>query len=333
MKIFRDPDLKKNLLKKSTVAILGYGNQGHAHALNLRDSGVTTIVGTRRGGTGWHDAARGGFDSVGIAEATEQADVVVMMLPDEVQGTIFEEEIGPALRPGALIVFPHGFTVAFGLIAVPAGHDVVLVAPKAQGHYLRKMFVESQSLPCLVGVDQDASGEALDKALSYASLIGCLSAGAIQTTFREEAVTDLFGEQTVLCGGVPALMRAAFDTLVESGYAPEVAYLECLHELKIITDLMHEGGIHYMRERISRTAAWGGLETGPRIVGHKAREEMASILEEIESGRFAARWMKEANRGQKTLKKLIEEEARHESERVGRKVRALMPYLDGHQAS
>jgi ketol-acid reductoisomerase len=333
MKIYRDADLKKNLLKSLRVAILGYGNQGHAHALNLRDSGVSVIVGTRRGGTGWHDAARGGFESIGIAEATEQADVVVMMLPDEAQAAIFEEEIAPALRPGASIVFPHGFAVAFGLIDLPDGHDVVLVAPKGQGHYLRKMFMESQSLPCLVGIEQDASGQALDKALSYASLIGCLTAGAIWTTFREEAVTDLFGEQTVLCGGVPALVRAAFDTLVDNGYSPEVAYLECLHELKIITDLMHEGGVHYMRERISRTAAWGSFVTGPRIVTERTRKELAAVLEDIESGGFAKQWVKEAAGGQKKLRRFINEEAGHDSERAGRRVRALMPYLDGHQVS
>jgi ketol-acid reductoisomerase len=333
MKIYRDADLETNILKKSTVAILGYGNQGHAHALNLRDSGVTTIVGTRRGGTGWRDAARGGFDSVGIAEATAQADVIVIMLPDESQGAIFEEEIAPALRPETTIIFPHGFTVAFEQIDLPDGHDVVLVAPKGQGHYLRKMFMESNSLPCLIGIEQDASGQALEKALSYASLIGCLSAGAISTTFREEAITDLFGEQTVLCGGVPTLVRAAFDTLVENGYTPEVAYLECLHELKIITDLMHEGGIHYMRERISRTAAWGSFTTGERMAGERTRKEMAAVLEEIESGEFAKRWMKEAAGGQKNLRRLIAEEATHELERTGRKVRALMPYLDEHKVS
>jgi ketol-acid reductoisomerase len=234
---------------------------------------------------------------------------------------------------GATIVFPHGFTVAFGLIKLPAGHDVVLVAPKGQGHYLRKMFMESRSLPCLVGVEQDASGHALDKALSYASLIGCLSAGAIWTTCREEAITDLFGEQVVLCGGVPALVKAAFDTLVEHGYAPEVAYLECLHELKIITDLMHDGGIHYMRERISRTAAWGSFVTAPRMVTDATRKEMASVLAEVESGEFARQWMKESAGGQKHLRKHMNEEAQHESERAGRRVRALMPYLDGHKVS
>lgn len=333
MKIYRDEDLAQNVLKKATVAILGYGNQGHAHALNLRDSGVKTVVGTRRGGTGWQEAARSGFGSVGIAEATAEADVVVMMLPDETQGAIFEEEIAPALKPGATIVFPHGFTVAFGLIALPAGYDVVLVAPKGQGHYLRKMFMESRSIPCLIGVAQDASGHALEKALSYASLIGCLSAGAIWTTCREEAVTDLFGEQTVLCGGVPALVRAAFDTLVDNGYSPEVAYLECLHELKIITDLMHDGGINYMRERISRTAAWGSFTTGERIVTDTTRKEMVSVLREIESGEFASKWMKESRSGQKTLRRRMQDEAAHPSERAGQKVRALMPYLDGHKVS
>lgn len=329
MKTFTEDDLKGNRLKQSRVAILGYGNQGHAHALNLRDSGVDVIVGTRRGGTGWEQALRGGFDSVGISEATEMADNVVILLPDEVQGEVFADEILPKLRPGAAIIFPHGFTVAFDVVKPPPGHDVILVAPKGQGHYLRKMFVESRGLPCLIAVEQDVSGAALEKGLSYASLIGCLSAGAIQTTFREEAVTDMFGEQAVLCGGVPELVKAAFDTLVEKGYSPEVAYLECLHELKIIADLMHEGGIRYMRDRISRTAAWGGFGAGPRLVTPEFRRELAAILDDIASGSFAGEWMREAENGQTRLDKMIREEARHPCEAAGNKVRALMPYLGG----
>lgn len=327
MKIYTEEDLDKNLLKKSTVAILGFGNQGHAHALNLRDNGITTVVGTRRGGTGWEQAAKAGFDSVGISEATAQADAVVILLPDEVHGTVFREEVKPALKPGSAIVFPHGFTVAFGIVEPPPGHDVVLVAPKGQGHFLRKMFMASQGLPCLVGVEQDVSGEALQKALSYAALIGCLSAGAVETTFREEAVTDLFGEQAVLCGGVPELVKAAFETLVGSGFSPEVAYLECLHELKIIVDLMYQGGVHYMRDRISRTAAWGSMETGGKIITSQTRKTLDEILQRIQSGEFARRWMAEAESGQKNLKKQINGEAKHPIEKAGRRVRSLMPYL------
>ncbi len=324
MKIYREDDLRENCLRGRRVAILGYGNQGHAHALNLRDSGVEPVVGTRRGGTGWHEAVRAGFESVSVAEATARADVVVMMLPDEVQGAVFRDEVAPALRPDATIVFPHGFAVAFGVIEPPEGHDVVLVAPKAQGHFVRRRFVEGGGVPCLVALAQDASGRALERALSYASLIGCLRAGAIETTFREEAVTDLFGEQTVLCGGVPELVRAAFDTLVERGYAPEVAYLECLHELKIITDLMVEGGVAEMRRRISRTAAWGSFVAGPRVVDQATRKRLAAILDAIESGEFAREWLREAEDGAPRLAARIREEASHALEQAGRRVRALM---------
>jgi ketol-acid reductoisomerase len=327
MKIYTEEDLEKNLLKKSTVAILGFGNQGHAHALNLRDSGISTVVGTRRGGTGWEQAAKAGFDSVGIAAAAAQADVVVVLLPDEVQGQVFREEIAPALRPGAAIVFPHGFTVAFDIVKIPKGHDVLLVAPKSQGHFLRKMFMASQGVPCLLGVAQDASGSAMQKALSYASLIGCLSAGALETTFREEAVTDLFGEQVVLCGGVPELIKAAFDALVGRGHNPEVAYLECMHELKIIVDLLYAGGVRYMRERISKTAAWGSYEAGERLVTAEVREAIERTLDRVESGEFARDWIEEAARGQRRLKQLIRDEAGHPIEAAGRRVRSLMPYL------
>lgn len=333
MKVFTEEDLDKNLLKKHTVAILGFGNQGHAHALNVRDSGITTVVGTRKGGSGWEQAAKAGFGSVGISSATAVSDVVVVLLPDEVQGIVFREEIAPALKPGATIVFCHGFTVAFGIVEPPPGHDVVLVAPKGQGHFLRKMFMASQGVPCLVGVEQDASGEALQKALSYASLIGCLRAGAIETTFRTEAITDLFGEQVVLCGGVPALVKAAFEVLVDRGYDADVAYLECLHELKIIADLMYEGGVRYMRERISRTAAWGSHETGGKIVTPEIKKAIEGVLDRIESGRFAKDWMKEAASGQKKLSQWIKSEFEHPIEPAGRRVRSLMPYLSGEDDS
>jgi ketol-acid reductoisomerase len=264
---------------------------------------------------------------VGIAEAASVADAVVILLPDEVHGDVFHEEIKPALKPGSIVIFPHGFTVAFGIIEPPPGHDTVLVAPKGQGHFLRKMFMASQGLPCLVGVAQDVSGEAKQKALSYAALIGCLSAGAVETTFREEAVTDLFGEQVVLCGGVPELVKAAFETLVEAGHTPEIAYLECLHELKIIADLMYHGGVNYMRERISRTAAWGSFESGERIVTPEVRAVLEQILDRIQSGHFARDWMSEARAGQKNLKAKTMEEAGHPIEKAGRRIRSLLPYL------
>jgi ketol-acid reductoisomerase len=327
MKVYTEEDLQKNLLKRATVAILGFGNQGHAHALNLRDNGINTVVGTRRGGTGWEQAAKAGFDSVGISEAAAVSDAVVVLLPDEVQGAVFREEIAPALKPGSAIIFPHGFTVAFGVVDLPPGHDVLLVAPKGQGHFLRKMFMAQQGLPCLVAVEQDVSGDARQKALSYASLIGCLSAGAIETTFREEAVTDLFGEQIVLCGGAPELVKAAFETLVGAGYSPEVAYLECLHELKIIADLMYQGGVSFMRDRISRTAAWGSFETGDKIVSPEVKRTMAALLERIQTGEFAKGWIAEENTGQKHLKKKIEQETKHPIEKAGRRIRSLMPYL------
>jgi ketol-acid reductoisomerase len=262
-----------------------------------------------------------------VADAVAGADVVAILLPDEIQSEVFAAEISPNLAPGAALVFAHGFTIAFGAITPPAGHDVILVAPKGQGHYLRKLYTEGHSLPCLLAVEVDASGSARDKALSYAQMVGCLGSAAIETTFREEAVTDLFGEQAVLCGGVPALVVAAFETLVEAGYTPEVAYIECLHELKIITDLMHTGGINHMRRRISRTAAWGGALTGQKIVCDDTRAKLREVLKSIESGEFAAGWREESRAGQKNLNEYVDKEARHDVESAGRRVRKLMPYL------
>jgi ketol-acid reductoisomerase len=324
MKVFTAVDRVGEPLRDATVAVLGYGNQGHAHAQNLRDSGTRVVIGARPGGAGAQAARRDGFPVMDIALACAGADVVAILLPDEIQPAVFEKEIASSLRPGAALVFGHGFAVAFGGIRVPAGHDVLLVAPKAQGHFLRRSFVEGSGVPCLVAVGADASGDALQKALSYASRIGCLGAGAIETTFREEAVTDLFGEQAVLCGGVPELVKAAFDTLVARGYSPEVAYIECLQELKIISDLMYEGGLHSMRERISRTAAWGSFTSGSRIVTDETRRALERVLDDVESGQFARSWIEEAQAGQKQLDARMREEAEHEIERAGRAVRALM---------
>ena len=304
--------------------MLGYGNQGHAHAQNLRDSGTRVVIGARSGGAGSDAARRDGFEVMDVAGATRAADMVAVLLPDEIQSERFETEIATALRPGATLVFAHGFAVAFDGIQVPEGHDAVLVAPKAQGHFLRSSYLAGHGVPCLLGVGTDASGLALEKALSYADRLGCLKAGAIETTFREEAITDLFGEQAVLCGGVPELVKAAFETLVARGYAPEVAYIECLQELKIIADLMYDGGLHYMRERISRTAAWGSFTSGQRLVTEQTRRALAEILDEIESGCFADQWLSEAHAGQRKLGGHMRAESRHEIERAGRAVRALM---------
>jgi ketol-acid reductoisomerase len=323
MKVFAATDRVRDGLRDATVAVLGYGNQGHAHALNLRDAGTHVVVGARPGGEGDRAARADGFEVMDLARATAVADVVVILLPDEAQADAFAREIGPNLRPGAALVFAHGFAVAFGGVAPPAGHDVVLVAPKGQGHFLRRSFVEGNGVPCLLAVGTDASGDALQTALSYAERLGCLRAGAIETTFREEAITDLFGEQAVLCGGVPELVKAAFETLVARGYAPEVAYIECLQELKIIADLMYEGGLAHMRARISRTAAWGSFESGPRVVGGEARRALEAILDDIESGRFARDWLEEARTGQKQLAARMRAEADHDIERAGRVARAL----------
>lgn len=325
MRVYRETDLRKDPLQSATVCVVGYGNQGHAHAQNLRESGVSVTVGAREHGKGWTRAAADGFDPVPIAEAVRSADVVVVLLPDEAQAGVFETDIGPHLKAGAGLVFAHGFTIAFGLITPPTEHDVILVAPKGQGDYLRKLY--RKGLPCLVAVERDASGAAIETALSYARALGCLRAGAIETTFREEAVTDLFGEQAVLCGGVPALVSAAFETLVTRGYQPEIAYLECLHELQIITDLMQRSGIAGMRRKISRTAAWGSFGAANRVVTDETRAHLASLLSAIESGEFAAGWQDEAAGGQKRLADGIDRESRHPIEAAGRSVRALMSYL------
>jgi ketol-acid reductoisomerase len=328
MRIYRGKDLRGHPLHGATVAVLGYGNQGHAHALNLRDSGVAVVVGSRPKGEGWRRAVGDGFRPEAPGDAVRAADCVAVLLPDEMHAEVFRDVIGPNLKSGAAVLFAHGFTVAFGLVEIPPGHDVLLVAPKGQGHYVREQYVRKQGLPCLVAVERDVSGNARDLVIAYADAIGCLRAGAIETTCREEAVTDLFGEQAVLCGGVPALVTLAFETLVSRGYRPEIAYLECLHELKIITDLMHRSGIAGMRRKISRTAAWGSFVAGDRIASASVRETMTSLLDAIESGAFAAGWRKEAAEGQRQLAERVAREAAHAIEDAGRSVRKLMPNLE-----
>ncbi|MBP2681057.1 MAG: ilvC [Candidatus Krumholzibacteriota bacterium] len=324
MNLYTSKDLQTNLARGARIAVVGYGNQGHAHALNLRDGGADVIVGARRGGGGWKRAESDGFRPVPVADAVRGADFVAILLPDETQPGVVSGDIAPQLKPGAALVFAHGFCVAFRRVLPPVKNDVVLVAPKGQGDYVRRAYLEGSGVPCLVAVQHDASGRAFQKALSYAGLLGCLRMGAIETTFRDEAVTDLFGEQAVLCGGVPGLVKAAFETLVGRGYPPEVAYIECLHELKIITDLMVQGGIAYMRRRISRTAAWGSFLAERRIVSDELRSTMGSILEDIESGAFADEWQKETSSGTARLAEFLENETRHSIEPAGMSARSLI---------
>lgn len=331
MRVFTEGDLDRNLLQGSTVAVLGYGNQGRAHALNLRDSGVGVSVGARPDGEGWRRAAGDGFSPRPVAEAVQGADLVSILLPDEIHRELFEGEIEPNLAKGSSLLFAHGFSVAFGALKPPADHDVVLVAPKGQGRALRESYLAGRGVPCLVGVEVDASGAALAKALSYASCLGCLRIGALESSFREEAITDLFGEQAVLCGGVPELVKAAFETLVEAGYDPRLAYIECLHELKIITDLLEEGGIAHMRRQISKTAAWGSFMAGEKVVSAYVRHTLKVLLGFIESGEFAQEWLEEARSGQKRLRLLMELEAGHGIEEAGLAVRALMERTGAEQ--
>ncbi len=293
MKVFYDKDADLEVIKGKTVAIIGYGSQGHAHANNLKDSGVHVLVGLREGSDSWAKAEQAGLTVKSIADATRDADVVMMLLPDEKQAAVYKDQIEPNLKQGAALAFAHGFNIHFEFIKPKADMDVFMVAPKGPGHLVRSTFSGGGGVPCLIAIHQDASGKARDIALSYASAIGGGRAGIIETTFREETETDLFGEQTVLCGGATALVQAGFETLVEAGYEPEMAYFECLHELKLIVDLMYEGGIANMRYSISNTAEYGDLTRGPRIVNEQTKAEMKKILQEIQSGEFAREWMAE----------------------------------------
>ncbi|MCB1161642.1 ketol-acid reductoisomerase [bacterium] len=310
------------------VALVGYGNQGRAHAANLRDEGVDVLIGAREGGGSWNSAQEAGFEVLVPAAAAAAADVLILLTPDETQAEFYAAEIRPSLRPGAALGFAHGFAVGFGLLDPGPGVDVFLVAPKAQGRRVRRLYIEGHGAAALVGVQQDVTGGAWQTALAYAAALGCLRTGALATSFREEAVSDLFGEQTVLCGGLSELIRAAFDTLVARGYAPEIAYFECLHEVKILADLIHAKGIAGMRGHISGTALYGDLTRGRRVVDDGVRARMASILDEIESGDFAREWVAEAAAGAPRLKARQAADAEHAIEAAGRRVRAMMPWLE-----
>ncbi len=327
MKVYYDKDADLSLVKGKKVAIVGYGSQGHAHALNLRDSGVSVTVALRRGGVSWNKAVNAGLTVKEVADAVKDADIVMILLPDENHPQVYNDSIAPNMKKGAALAFAHGFNIHYGQIQPRADLDVIMVAPKAPGHTVRSTYQQGGGVPMLIAVHKDASGMARDLALSYACAIGGGKAGVIETNFREETETDLFGEQTVLCGGCVELVKAGFETLVEAGYAPEMAYFECLHELKLIVDLIYEGGLGYMRFSVSDTAEYGDYTRGPRIVNQQTRAEMKKILAEIQSGQFAKEWIEENQTGRKKFLALREAGKNHQIEEVGRKLRGMMTFL------
>jgi ketol-acid reductoisomerase len=323
-----DDDADLSLLEGKTVAILGYGSQGHAHARNLHESGVNVVVGLRPDSSSVEKAKADGLEVDTIANAASRGDVVMILLPDEKQAEIWESEIKDGIAPGNLLLFAHGFSIHFGQIEPGPEVDVAMVAPKGPGHLVRRQFSEGKGVPGLVAVHQDASGTAKDLALAYAKGIGCTRGGVIETTFKDETETDLFGEQSVLCGGVTELVRAGYETLTEAGYDPRLAYFECLHELKLIVDLMYEKGITGMRYSISNTAEYGDLTRGKRVIGEPTREAMKQILSEIQSGEFAREWIAENRAGQENFQRMREEQKNHQVEKVGHELRASMDWID-----
>ncbi|MGE5590683.1 MAG: ketol-acid reductoisomerase [Bacillota bacterium] len=325
-RITYDAGADLSLLAGRRVAVIGYGSQGRAQSRNLRDSGVNVVVGLRPGSPSRRQAEADGLRVVSL-ESAAAADVIMLLLPDEQHGPVFREYVLPHLRPGKSVAVSHGFSVHYGQVAPPPEVDVWMVAPKSPGHMVRRLYEEGQGVPGLVAVHQDATGQAEQTALAYARGIGCTRAGVLHTSFREETETDLFGEQAVLCGGMTSLVKAGFETLVEAGYAPEMAYFECLHELKLIVDLMYEGGMAHMRDAISDTAEFGDMTRGPRVVADSARQAMRRILEEIQSGAFAREWLLENQVGRPAFKALARREAEHPIEAVGRELRGMMPWL------
>ena len=327
MKVYYDKDAKLSHLKRRKIAIIGYGSQGHAHALNLRDSGMNVVVGLREGSGSWEKAKKAGFDVRTVDEAASWADVVMLLAPDTSQKEIYESGIGHNLEPGNAIAFGHGLNIHYGMIKPPPNVDVFMVAPKAPGHTVRSEYMEDSGVPALIAVAQDATGKAKDLALAYAKAIGAGRAGIIETTFKDETETDLFGEQCVLCGGLTALITAGFETLVEAGYPPEMAYFECLHEVKLIVDLIYEGGISNMRYSISDTAKYGDVTRGPRIINDSVKAEMKRVLAEIQSGEFAREWILENQAGRTVYNALLKKGENHPIEEVGRRLRGMMSSL------
>ncbi|MDG2301961.1 MAG: ketol-acid reductoisomerase [Gammaproteobacteria bacterium] len=331
LSIYYDKDADLSLIQAKKVAIIGYGSQGHAHANNLKDSGVSVTVGLREGSSSWDKATESGLSVSSIAEATKNADVVMILAPDETQSDLYATDIEPNIKLGATLAFAHGFNIHFGQIAPRVDLDVIMIAPKGPGHLVRSTYVEGGGVPSLIAIHQDASGGAKNIALSYASANGGARAGVIETSFQEETETDLFGEQAVLCGGVTALIQAGFETLVEAGYAPEMAYFECLHEVKLIVDLIYEGGIANMRYSISNTAEYGDFTRGPRIVNDTTKAEMKKILSEIQNGEFAREWIGENKTGVSVLKAKRRISQDHQIEEIGSKLRSMMPWIGNNK--
>ncbi|MGK5628772.1 ketol-acid reductoisomerase [Streptomyces sp. URMC 123] len=330
--LFYDADADLSLIQNRKVAVLGYGSQGHAHALSLRDSGVDVRVGLPEGSTSRARAEEQGLRVTTPAQAAAEADVIMLLVPDPIQAKVYEESIAPHLKDGDALFFGHGFNIRFGFIKPPAGVDVCMVAPKGPGHLVRRQYEEGRGVPCIAAVEQDATGGAFPLALSYAKAIGGTRAGVIKTTFTEETETDLFGEQAVLCGGASALVKAGFETLVEAGYQPEIAYFECLHELKLIVDLMYEGGLEKMRWSVSETAEWGDYVTGPRIVTEQTKAEMKKVLAEIQDGTFAKNWMDEYHSGLPKYNEYKKADAGHKLETTGKELRKLMSWVNDEKA-
>ncbi|BAS27112.1 ketol-acid reductoisomerase [Limnochorda pilosa] len=329
--IYYDADADLAALRGQKVAVIGYGSQGHAHALNLRDSGVEVIVSNRPGSHNYRQAVADGFQPVPAAEAARQADVLMILVPDHLQAPLYQDDLAPNLRPGQALAFAHGFAIHFNQVVPPPEVDVFMIAPKGPGHLVRRLYQDGKGVPALVAVQQDATGRCRDRALAYGKGIGAGRAGILETTFREEVETDLFGEQAVLCGGTTELVKAGFETLVEAGYQPEIAYFECLNELKLIVDLMYEGGLRWMRYSISDTAEYGDMTRGPRVIDGRVRQTMKEILEEIRSGAFAREWVLENQANRPRFQSLRRREAEHSIEKVGAELRAMMPWIEAKE--
>ncbi len=327
MQVFYEADVDVSVMRNAVVAVLGYGSQGHAHAQNLRDSGFNVIVGQRPGSTNWELAKEHGFDPVPAAEAADKAEIIQILVPDMVQAKIYQNDVLPTLKAGKTLVFSHGFNIHYQQIEPPRDVDVIMIAPKSPGHLVRREYVNGGGVPGLAAVYQDHSDKAWDKALAYAYGIGCTRAGVIRTTFEEETETDLFGEQSVLCGGVSELVKSGFETLVEAGYQPEIAYFECLHELKLIVDLIYEGGMKNMRYSVSDTAEYGDYSRGCRVVGQESKNEMRKVLKEIQNGEFAREWILENKANAPAFKAMRRKESEHQIEKIGEKLRNMMPWL------
>jgi ketol-acid reductoisomerase len=325
---YYDKDADLSVLSRKTIGIIGYGSQGHAHALNLKDSGQQVVVGLYPESRSRQTARDAGLEVADVPEVTRESDVLMVVIPDHVQGEVYRQEIGPNLQPGTALMFAHGFSIHYGEVVPPGNVDVMMVAPKAPGHRMREQFKEGIGVPGLLAIHQDATGRAKEVGLAYAKGIGCTRSGVLETTFKDETETDLFGEQTVLCGGVTSLINTAFETLVEAGYPPEMAYFECLHEMKLIVDLIQQGGFNYMRYSVSDTAEYGDLTRGPRVIDEHVKENMKKILAEIQDGSFAREWITENHEGRPRFRPLREQARTSQIQEIGKELRSMMPWLD-----